>query len=247
MESGGGGQMNFWPGFVDALSNMVMAMIFMMMVFMIMMFHYKLHQGTKTGATETEKVEQEYKKKDSEARIKELEAQVIALSSALASAQSKPAAPRSGSRVPQSVLSHPENITSKGAYVADAKQSGNNPPAVDAEGAVWSVNYSGRDVKLDESAEKKLRELMAGLSKKSPLPHLVLTAEASQSEGYSDSRRLAYYRALGLRNVLLQSGWTSADIDIEIAVRADPGLQPRVLIRAVERKSNSEAVKRGTP
>ncbi|AYR23387.1 hypothetical protein [Herbaspirillum rubrisubalbicans] len=242
MESGGGGQMNFWPGFVDALSNMVMAMIFMMMVFMIMMFHYKLHQGVKTEAAQSVKSKQEEaSNQDSQQRIKELEAKVQSLNAALASAQSKPAAPRSGSTSAQSVLNHPESLNSKGAYLGDAKQSGNNPPAVEGAGALWTVSYTGREVKLDEGSDKKLRELMADLSTKKPLPHLVLTAEASQSEGYSDSRRLAYYRALGVRNLLLQSGWTSADIDIEIAVRAEPGAQARVLIRAVEGKSRTDA------
>ncbi|WP_343725253.1 hypothetical protein [Herbaspirillum huttiense] len=236
MESGGGGQMNFWPGFVDALSNMVMAMIFMMLVFMIMMFHYKLNQGVKQDAPDPVKTKQE-NAAPTQQRVKELEAKVTELSTALEKAQSKAAPPRAGSRSVQSVLSHPENIASTGPYANEAKQSGSQPPAVEGDGAVWTVTYAGREVKLDGGADKTLRELLSRLSQENPRPHLVLTAEASQSEGYSDSRRLAYYRALGVRNLLLQAGWISADIDIEIAVRAEPGASSRVLIRAASGKA----------
>lgn len=237
MESGGGGQMNFWPGFVDALSNMVMAMIFMMLVFMIMMFHYKLNQGIKHSTPDPVKTKQESAAPSPQQRIQELEAKVTELSTALEKAQSKTAPPRAGSRSVQSVLSHPENIASTGPYASEAKQSGSQPPAVEGDGAMWTVTYAGRQVKLDDGADKTLRDLLSRLSQEQPRPHLVLTAEASQSEGYSDSRRLAYYRALGVRNVLLQAGWTSADIDIEIAVRAEPGASSRVLIRAAAGKN----------
>lgn len=239
MEGGSGGQMNFWPGFVDALSNMVMAMIFMMLVFMIMMFHYKLNQGIKHSGQAPVKSKQESTALAPEQRIRELEAKVLELNAALARAESKPAAPRSGSRSVQSVLAHPESVTSTGPYANDTKQSGSQPPAVEGDGAVWTVTYSGREVKLDDGAKKTLDQLLSRMSQEQPRPHLVLTAEASQSEGYSDSRRLAYYRALGVRNLLLQAGWPSSAIDMEIAVRAERGAPSKVWIRAGTAKANT--------
>ncbi len=230
MESGESGQMNFWPGFVDALSNMVMAMIFMMMVFMIMMFHYKLHQTAKPDKTPPGQSREE---PGAEQRIKELEAQIRSLDAALALAQKKPMVPLAGSQSPASILEHPEKIDSVAPFAGRTTQSGPNPAAVEGQGALWTVNYSGRDVALDDGAKSKLQQLLSRLKADGSTPHLSLVAEASRTDGYSDSRRLAYYRAMGVRNLLLQSGWPSAAIDIEIADRVAPGASGRVLIRAI--------------
>ena len=40
MEGGGGREQNFWPGFVDALSNVVLVMIFVVVVFVVTLFYY---------------------------------------------------------------------------------------------------------------------------------------------------------------------------------------------------------------
>jgi len=36
----GGKEQNFWPGFVDALSNVVLVMIFVVVVFVVTLFYY---------------------------------------------------------------------------------------------------------------------------------------------------------------------------------------------------------------
>jgi len=239
-----GGQTNFWPGFVDALSNMVMAMIFMVLVFMIMMFHYKLNSGVKPVVCATTTQPRDASSAQAAqlaAALAQAKADLAQARTQLAQAQGSTLQGRpvqtAGARNARSVLDHPEALAAQGAFVSSAPQAGESAPSIEGDGAVWTVTFSGRDVRLGDDTRTKLRALFDGLAAKSShgsRVHLHLGAEATQGDGYSDSRRLAFYRALEIRNLALQAGWPAAGVDIDIVSRANGAAEPRVVIRAAD-------------
>ena len=241
----GGEQGNYWPGFVDALSNMVMAMIFMVLIFMIVLFHYKLHQGPSpypapAGApTSSSAVAGKTAGTDASAHVAQLQAEVNRLKQALEQAQAthqgeqpvrKPV-PTAGTNNVASVLDQPDAISSKDDFVSGNKTAGKNPPTVTGDGSILTIMYQGRAPTLDPSAKEKFQGFIAPLASRKDTLHMKIIAEATQGVGYSDARRIAYYRAIELRNLLLQAGWSSTAIDLEIVDRTAQHGEPRVLIQ----------------
>ncbi|WP_175948479.1 hypothetical protein [Burkholderia pyrrocinia] len=240
----GGEQGNYWPGFVDALSNMVMAMIFMVLVFMIVLLHYKLHQGPSTypapatapsAASAMAKAAQTGNQGEKADR---LQAEVERLTRELQQAKMQQSASGSirpiqtgGTNNVASVVDHPEAIASKSEFVSSNKDAGRNPPTVSGDGTVWTVTYEGRAYELDQSAKDRLQGLLASLAPRKDALRIRILAEASEGVGYSDDRRIAYYRAIGVRNALLQAGWANSGIDIAIVNRTGQRGEPRVLLQ----------------
>lgn len=249
----GGEQGNYWPGFVDALSNMVMAMIFMVLIFMIVLFHYKLHQGPSpypapaAPASSNAAAGKGSATGDASAHVAQLQAEVNRLKQALEQAHARSPGEQpvrkpvqtAGATSVASVLDHPDAISSKDDFVSGNKSSGKNPPTVTGDGSALTITYQGRAPALDPSAKEKLQSLIAPLVPRKETLRMKIIAEATQGVGYSDARRLAYYRAIEVRNLLLQAGWASPAIDLEIVDRTAQHGEPRVLIQPMPANSAS--------
>jgi hypothetical protein len=47
----GGKETNYWPGFVDALANVVVTMVFVLVVFVIALLYFAQNKAKEAGAT----------------------------------------------------------------------------------------------------------------------------------------------------------------------------------------------------
>lgn len=184
---GGGGDENYWPAFVDALSNVVLTLVFVLVVFVFALVLASNKVENKAMEMVRQVQEQAQKGQDFtqvdelRERLKVAEEKVATLSKELAQTSSS---------------------LEESATIASGDKGG-----LRAIGAV-SVLRAGNRITivfpkaisdLDDASIIKLEQAFAGVKS----GKRILIQSSIGLESYSAARRLAYYRILGLRNHLL--------------------------------------------
>ena len=217
---------NYWPGFVDALSNMVMAMIFLILTFMAVIFTV-MQNNSKNLQNKVEQAEHaaaSYQK-----TIDQLKHENEILKSASKRCSTIQTA---GETKVQSLLTADRAVNTDQPYVDPATKAGNLPVSVSGQGAMITIGYRATAVTLDATAKSNLDAVVAKDGVKPDHAHVSIVAEiASDTSGPSEAQRLAYFRGLDVRNYFLAHGWTGHDVDMTLAARAKSGAAPRVLVR----------------
>jgi hypothetical protein len=230
----GGREQNFWPGFVDALSNVVLVMIFVVVVFVVTLFYYSQKLAQFKAKKLVERVEQNdvaapaktpsLKPSSSPAapddskQIASLKVQVATLQAQLAAASSNPAA-ISGS------MNSEAPAINKVIEVKQADKKATDPlPGIKidktAEAITLVFDKDGVELTpeankaMDVNLERWVAPLKAGQAK------LVITGVVA-SLSYSEGKRRAYYRAIAVRNHLLELGVPTSSL----VTRVVPGAE----------------------
>ena len=200
MSGGGSGANAYWPGFVDALTNVVIAMIFVVVVLAISLSFAAQMMG----------------KKLAERLIEEHKAKV---------AQAPPGAtpPPPQLQTAESALVNTTRIAVAGnetpasAPVAAMRQVRNT----------LQLDYAASAITLDAAAADRFKAAVAALG---PLAQRrVEVAAGGPDMAISDNQRAAYLRVMALRNMLLELGVQPDRIDVRIDTTLDlPG--PRLNI-----------------
>jgi predicted component of type VI protein secretion system len=201
MESGKGGGNSYWPGFVDALTNVIIAMIFVVVVLAIALSFAAQLMGKRVA----DKMISEYK------------------AAAAASAASAAAAgPQAGSAspdvppVPESKLVGRTVINVKGNEAASAPKS----PQVTPARNVLQLKYVPGAITLDEAALKALGEAIKALPESARDKPVVLVA-TGPSMVLSDNQRSAFMRLMDVRNALIAQGYPATSISTRIDANSD--------------------------
>ncbi|MFJ3045298.1 OmpA family protein [Herbaspirillum chlorophenolicum] len=223
----GGKEQNFWPGFVDALSNVVLVMIFVVVVFVVTLFYYSQKlaqmkvsklvaqsqsqevQGTvrsKADKVETPEANdsnasQVRADKDRAQEIEQLKREVATLKAKLAA---PPLQSDTGSMRSVAAPSSPNAIQVKTEPLKNEIAPG---VRTDANEKAVVLHFDSDSTQLTEDGTKALDKNLADWVRraKSNQGKIVVTGVIS-SAGYSDSRRRAYYRTVAVRNYLIDSG-----------------------------------------
>lgn len=224
----GGKEQNFWPGFVDALSNVVLVMIFVVVVFVVTLFYYsqklaqmkvsklvsqsqtqvvdgqvKNQQTTLVKATENVDVNvaEARSERQSAQEIEELKREVTALKAKLAAA---PLQSDTGSLRSAAAPSSPNAIQVRTDPTKDEVAPGLR---IDSNEKAVVLNFDADSTQLSEDGTKALAKGVGDWVKraKSSQGKIVVTGVISTG-GYSDSRRRAYYRTVAVRNYLIEAG-----------------------------------------
>ncbi|NUU00789.1 cell envelope biogenesis protein OmpA [Herbaspirillum robiniae] len=224
----GGKEQNFWPGFVDALSNVVLVMIFVVVVFVVTLFYYsqKLAQmkvSKLVSQSQTQAVQGEVKSKqndliktpdgadvnvsDSKAErerseeVEQLKREVVALKAKLAAA---PLQSDTGSMRSAAPPSSPNAIQVK---TEPSKNDVAPGLAIDANEKAIVLNFDNDSTQLTDDGTKALDKGIGDWVRraKAGQGRIVVTGVISTG-GYSDSRRRAYYRTVAVRNHLIEAG-----------------------------------------
>ena len=224
----GGKEQNFWPGFVDALSNVVLVMIFVVVVFVVTLFYYsqKLAQmkvSKLVSQSQTQAVQGEIKnrkndlvntpdgahanasenqaERDKAQEIEQLKREVATLKAKLAA---PPLQSDAGSLRSTAAPSSPNAI-----QVKTEPTRNEVAPGVRTEVADKAVvlNFDADSTQLTDEGSKALDRGIGDWIKrvKSSQGKIVVTGVIG-SAGYSDSRRRAYYRTVAVRNHLIDAG-----------------------------------------
>lgn len=233
----GNREMNYWPGFVDALSNVVLTLVFVLVVFVfaLLITSSKMHQ--KTVQMVEERLEQEH---TSYAKLSEVQTRLSDVESKLAETQKvrdKLAAELSEQRaLNQRLESFRQSVRDKEAASTpsivekplDLQNPSSSKPADGANdaaeivgGNVIVITYPRAAVMLNDTSRAQLTKLLD--TYRARLPGTIASIDSVMGlETYSEGRRMAYYRALDLRNFLLEKKYVGSQ-SIKITTKQGKG------------------------
>ncbi|HLO74980.1 MAG TPA: hypothetical protein VK196_00815 [Magnetospirillum sp.] len=234
---GEGKELNYWPGFVDALSNVVLTLVFVLVVFVfaLVMASNKVTQKV---------LEQAELTKDREAQRALAESEVLdlrlELRDALAALQEariendklrKLVEELKKQQVPGS--EERNALKEKVQIQVDAKPvviNTEDQPDVDRGTGVIVITFPRGVFEINDRAKAELEKALT--AQKAQLVGLNAQVRSIMgAETFSEARRLAYYRSLTVRNLLIDKGLgTGKSIDIVIEQDKEVG-DGRVEIR----------------
>lgn len=188
MSGGGSGANAYWPGFVDALTNVVIAMIFVVVVLAISLSFAAQMMGKKLAA----KYIQEHQAK---------------------TAQAPPAVPPPQPRLAESALVKTTRIAVAGNEAAAAASAAGG--AVRQVRNTLQLDYAATAITLDAAAADRFKAAVAALGGNLAQRRVQIVA-AGPGMAISDNQRAAYLRVMAVRNTLLDLGVTADHIDVRI-------------------------------
>lgn len=203
----------FWPGYVDAVTNLAINLLFVIAVMSIVVIGITLQISQMTKKKADEEAQQQVQVaplQPSQANIPEAQ---------LARMQQTVEDYRRQLEQAQQKLAQTQSQLS--AQVVDTVHVSQNKPK-DAKGSnriqplgspALVVLFSADVVTLSVS---EVNELLGKLQKISPLGTGRWEVSVISPKGLSEALRLAYYRANAVRNVLLENGASSQAIDLRI-------------------------------
>jgi outer membrane protein OmpA-like peptidoglycan-associated protein len=217
MAGGGTGkETNYWPGFVDALANVVVTMIFVIVVFTIALLYFSQNKvkealaAAQKVAVQTPPVpnptpapvvaELQKKIADLQKENDTLKRQIQVTAGGAASPQ--------GGAVARSEIKVAESAPLPTPAPAQARIQG-------SQSALQIVFPTGA-IELDAAALGRLEAAFAGIAEQARTSGVELVGIAEVGP-YSEGRRLSYYRNLALRNWLIEKGIPAGRIRMRIA------------------------------
>lgn len=203
--AGGGNsrEENYWPGFVDALSNVVLTLVFVLVVFVFAM------------AMSANKVEQRMQEiKEAEAKLLQLQDQKPGeqgFGAEIGAGQSQQVAiQEEGKSVEVAVQKTEEAQTRRGATTFEESSDR------------LIIFYPNSIVAMDENSIAKLNDILAK-SKEKATNYGILIRSYTGPEPFSQANRLAYYRALTVRKHLIDNGFgENANIETKVLQPSKP-------------------------
>lgn len=225
---GGGKEQNFWPGFVDALSNVVLVMIFVVVVFVVTLFYYsqklaeirvskmvtKGEVQVQSGSTKVKPdaidapqgADADTARLKSESRDKSSE--IDKLRREIADLKSRQAAPPlqadAGSLRSDAAAGGNNNIQVR---VEKAKEIAPGTNKVDGDSKAVVLHFEKETTELNADGAKTLDASIGDWVRrvKSQQGKIVITGVIGSAE-FSEARRRAYYRTVAVRNHLIDAG-----------------------------------------
>jgi hypothetical protein len=173
----------FWPGYVDAISNLVLNLLFLLMIMTIGIFIYGLEMGI--GASEKVTAPHDSVKPQAQIQAK-LDVKTQTETS-----------PKGRQVIVPATLSRP------------ARENGLN----DAENRRNEVivKFNEDAIALTEQENEKLRQAL-----KMIVPQGKANVFCDFPAGFSEAKRLCYYRAMAVRNILIEMDVPSELIDVKL-------------------------------
>lgn len=225
---GGGKEQNFWPGFVDALSNVVLVMIFVVVVFVVTLFYYsqklaeirinkmvtKGEVQVQSGSTKVKPdsidapqgADADTARLKSENRDKSNE--IDKLKREIADLKSRQAAPPlqadAGSLRSDAAAGGNNNIQVR---VEKAKEIAPGTNKVDGDSKAVVLHFEKETTELNAEGAKTLDGSIGDWVRrvKSQQGKIVITGVIGSAE-FTEARRRAYYRTVAVRNHLIDAG-----------------------------------------
>jgi len=226
---------NHWPGFVDALSTIVMVITFLLILLGLTLFIMMQKIQSSANASDAQQ--------DTEQSDGPSPALVAQTTSKSASAdlqkQSSPEAPE-GRSIPNKSddLRQEEKIETQDKLtiitrkteekvrvkvISPERDTPDAPIVVTSAALSIEVTFSQDATRLDEQAAEQVDNALARKIARGETGQYEIRSIASSKVGsVSDAKRKAYYRALAMRNILLKRGVAANQIQTRVSM-AQPG------------------------
>lgn len=213
----GGKEQNYWPGFVDALSNVVLTLVFVLVIFVfaLVMASNKVEQKMKdvVEQQQVEKAKQAAQQSQKEQQDQSMAEQVAQLQQQLVSAnteieklrkqneKSATEKSQSGATAQSAVSAQNDKMH---IVIDDKAQSKANMGAVNIKSTenTITLGFPLQIAEMDEKSTTQLGHVLEAVQKNMG-KHKVIIRSIIGRETYSAAQRLAYYRAIGARNHLI--------------------------------------------
>jgi hypothetical protein len=207
----------FWPGYVDAVTNLVLNLLFMLTIMIVAVFMFALELSrhkddspvptvkvpaaeVKTASVTVEAAQENLKAKDE--KIALLEHQLEAMRKANVDKQPQDKAIASNSQhTAQKIVIVKTPLTEAEKRLQQSPSSG---------GAVV-VQFLNESVTLTSVEEESVRKALGDIAKKRSA-RIVVEAPS----GFSEAKRLGYYRAMAVRNQLIALNVPADKIDVAV-------------------------------
>jgi signal transduction histidine kinase len=236
----------FWPGYVDAVTNLAINLLFVIAVMSIVVLGATLqlaqmtkkkaieeaqsHQ-TATSASHTQEKQKGEQQKDANAQSKD--ETVSRMQQIINDVQAKLEITQKKLDETQRKLTQVQDVRTD---VVQAKD--NKPTEPKQANSVQSITQAALVVVFSPDvvtlSPAEVIELMAKLKKVSALQAGRWQITVISPKGFSEAARLSFYRANAVRNALLENGASSAAIDLKIHESTQAGADnSKVLLRWV--------------
>ena len=228
--SSGEEEENYWPGYVDALTTMVMVLVFVMMLLAVVVF--SLSQNvSKVLIEQIVKVVDPTAKFDPNATAEQMTAKLIEKIKTGAPpppntnrpTDAPPGPPVDAKAVPETKMT--------AAEIEDAPET-TEIKAMSAP-AMLTLVFPKRTTKLDEKTAADVDTFAKGSDNVAGAGSIDIQSVASpQSGSVSEARRLAYYRGMLVRSQLVKAGVPAEKIHLKIEIGTDPKTEDTVKVFA---------------
>jgi type III secretory pathway component EscV len=242
-ESNDGGDL-FWPGYVDAVTNLAINLLFVIAVMSIVVIGITLQiaqmtkkkaieeaqsQQTASSASSTQEKQKGEAAKDANASTKD--PVVSQLQQTISEYQKKLEQTQKQLQDAQAKLSSSDSVP-----IQTVQASQNKPTEPKQPNKVQAMSQPAVMIVFSPDvvtmAPSEVADLMAKLKKISPLNTGRWEISVISPKGFSEAVRLAFYRANAARNALLENGVASQAIDIKINESAQAGADnSKVLVK----------------
>lgn len=220
---GEGKELNYWPGFVDALSNVVLTLVFVLVVFVFALVMASNKVGQKVLELAELAKEREAQRVVAEGEMLDLRKELRDALAALQDARNE--SERLKKQVEELKKNHVPGseelnaLKEKVQIKVDAKPTANdNKEDADVERGtgVIIIVFPRGIFELNDKAKAELVKTLAG--QKAQLAGMNAQVRSVMgAETFSEARRLAYYRGLTVRNALIDQGLgTGKSISVNI-------------------------------
>ncbi len=198
------GSDTFWPGYVDAVTNLVLNLLFLLTIMTVAVFMFALELGRASlGGAGTAPVAatkpdaHNNQKKEQEATVDELKKQIADLQQELRLQQVKAAQTVPLSKVVPATSTVPKPI--KGLDKTFSSDS------------EVIVRFTDEAVNLTQTELSQLREALKPIVKRGKARLIV-----EVPKGFSEAKRMGFYRAMAVRNLLLEMKVPKDRIELSI-------------------------------
>jgi hypothetical protein len=217
----------FWPGYVDAISNLAINLLFVIAVMCIVILSFVLEETTKGkpqpgDAPVVSQSASDQASKDATAAMQQLQKENAKLKQELQSLQQASAAASSGASG-SAQRSNVANNTPKTETVnarQEVMKDEKGQSSMNTVGAGLIVNFDPKVVTLSPEEGK---DVITRLEAFGPVKTTRWQITVISPKGFSESARLAYYRAVAVRNVLIQNGVPGEQINMRVVESAQAG------------------------
>lgn len=217
---------NYWPGFVDALTNTVIAMVFLVIVLTLSLSVF-INNIANQRAAKLVETQQGVAKSSGTVAASQAPAEAVGPTS-LASPGASAGAVAESPKAAPSLL--------KGEFRVAGEQKGQAAvvPKLNSQtsGNALVLYYPGTAVEIDEKTAADLERLAVNSGISFPQMQASIVARGPQIF-LSDNQRLAFFRSMAVRNFLLKKG--IARENITIRVEESPGAAEGSIVVSVNK------------
>ncbi|VAW23810.1 hypothetical protein MNBD_ALPHA11-997 [hydrothermal vent metagenome] len=223
---------NHWPGFVDALSTIVMVVTFLLIILGIVIFVISLQindpvdqEDERTSGIQIAELEQELAEvtevvtQQTEV-IEEREQEILELTESAAQTSVVDA----GSSAQVQALTPIEEVEIVVTRVDENVATSTLRSEIETAQAVMTVLFEDNAVEMDEVSNEKATEFLEENDVIASEQKIrAISYYDGDSLSVSQAKRIAYYRLLSVRNALLSSGVDGERINISVRPGSDQG------------------------